>query len=619
MKNIARKKRSRSSKDRKKLIRSILQAGFLLTLLFFLLKALLTTVEYQPYAPVDYEAPDKGFIAVSYFGVDRNGTKSLISTKQLEQHLKALKDSGYVTITQQDILDYYYDVKPLPEKALFLMFEDGRRDTAIFAQKIMEKYNTMATMSSYADKFAQKDPKFLSPKDLLDLVDSSFWELGTNGYRLSFINVFDRYDYYLGELSPLEFSMVSPYLNRKYDHYLMDYIRDAYGVPKEGSDEMKARIDEDYRLMREIYRKEIGFLPRFYALMHSNTGQFGTNDKASLVNAKNIYSLFDLNINREGYSRNDKNNSVYDLTRMQPQSSWSTNHLLMRLWDDTKQEMAFTVGDAQKAAAWTMLEGKTEFDRGDVIVTSMPKGAGNLRLNGSESYGDISLTLGLEGNALGSQSVLLRADERLQSYIRVEVKDKDLIVTQVSGGKSLELFHKRLDLIIGAPLVSVPEDQKQTEIARLQMRLKYADEAEKAVDTAQQLKDAELKETQPVEAGAEEFIPNLDLNEMQSKKLAISIHGDKLSVSVDGVSAISELPVECAPQGAILLEARSSIQKYSQRNLTDDVYDGVFRDLVVTEPSGTALFDGRPEKKERVLYAITDRWNRLINWFIETL
>ena len=74
------------------------------------------------------------------------------------------------------------------------MFEDGRRDTVLFSEKILEKYNYKATILSYADKFAEKDPKFLSAKDLKKLQDNGYWELGTNGYRLSYINSYDRYD-----------------------------------------------------------------------------------------------------------------------------------------------------------------------------------------------------------------------------------------------------------------------------------------------------------------------------------------------------------------------------------------------------------------------------------------
>ena len=35
-----------------------------------------------------------GFLAVSYFGVDRQGTDTLISTKELDEQLKTLYDLG---------------------------------------------------------------------------------------------------------------------------------------------------------------------------------------------------------------------------------------------------------------------------------------------------------------------------------------------------------------------------------------------------------------------------------------------------------------------------------------------------------------------------------------------
>ncbi|MGE7056688.1 polysaccharide deacetylase, partial [Paenibacillus glucanolyticus] len=74
-----------------------------------------------------YKEPDKsawrqeqGFIALSYFGVGRTGTSKLVSKSQLDAQLKALHDQGYVTISQQDIIDYYAEGKKLPDKALYL-------------------------------------------------------------------------------------------------------------------------------------------------------------------------------------------------------------------------------------------------------------------------------------------------------------------------------------------------------------------------------------------------------------------------------------------------------------------------------------------------------------------
>ena len=51
------------------------------------------------------------------------------------------------------------------EKALYLMFEDGRRDTAIFSSPIIEELNYHATMFTYPEKFDRGDTKFLLPDD----------------------------------------------------------------------------------------------------------------------------------------------------------------------------------------------------------------------------------------------------------------------------------------------------------------------------------------------------------------------------------------------------------------------------------------------------------------------
>lgn len=609
-----------SKREGRKKFRVVLQGAALLLAIYFVLSILLTTSHYQPYQALAADAPDNGFIAVSYFGIDRNGTNKLLSTEQLEKQLKALKKSGYVTVTQQDIRDYYAGEKVLPEKAMLLMFEDGRRDTAIFAEKVMEKYNNIATIFSYADNLDENDPKFLNGQDLIKLVDSSYWELGSNGYRLQFINVYDRYDNYLGELSPLEFSMVAPYINRKYDHYLMDYVRDEYGIPKEGIQDLTDRINLDYELMKETYEKELGAMPAFYALMHANTGQFGTGDMASRINADNIYRLFAMNVNREGLALNDRNSAIYDITRLQPQPYWSTNHLLMRLWDDTQQDMAFVTGDENRAKQWNILDGKAEFSKNTIIVTSLPGGLGRVMHNGARNYKNVTVTAQLLGNALGAQAVLLRADPTLENYISVAIRDKNLVITQVRNGVSEVLYSERLDIINGDPRVSVPEDKKQVEIGRLEMQLKYALNVEKAAKTAEQLQQAQLRETESVEAGAQEFRPTIDLNELQDKTVRISLDRNDLSVTIDGVEAVA-LQVKSSAAGGVALESRSSLHNYSQRNLTDDVYDGVFRDVVVTEQdrSGEIVFDGRLKAIEKLLNTTRTAWERLINWFIETL
>ena len=103
-----------------KAVRTIFESITLIVLAILICKALFTFTVYKPYTKVGNN--DNGFIAVSYFGVDRNGTDTLTSTESLDAQLKALRDNGYVTVTQKDIIDYYKNGKKLPEKSLFLIF-----------------------------------------------------------------------------------------------------------------------------------------------------------------------------------------------------------------------------------------------------------------------------------------------------------------------------------------------------------------------------------------------------------------------------------------------------------------------------------------------------------------
>lgn len=558
-------------KDRKKIIRGTLQGLILLVILIVIIKALFSFKEYKPFniEEISTNSNEKGFITLSYFGVDRDGSDTLVSTKDLENQIKSLKDNGYVTITQEDILNYYNKGKKLPEKSLFLLFEDGRRDTAIFAQKILEKYNYKGTILTYADKFEKEDPKFLMPKDLLKLKNSTYWELGTNGYRLEFINVFDREENFLGELTSIEFSELQDTIDRDYNHYLMDYIRDEDSVPLESYDEMKARILNDYKKLSEIYNNDLGGVPELYAIMHSNTGQFGTNNRVSDVNEEWINKLFAMNFNREGFSLNTKESFICDLTRLQPQAYWSTNHLLMRLYDDTKEEIKFVIGDEEKALDFEEVKGQIEFIDDKIILTSLPKDTGLLKLKNSEDYKDINTSVYLNGNVIGSQVIYLRANDDLSNSLAVKLINDKIEVTETLGGNKEVIFSKELNT---------------------------------------------FGEYLTFSNGAK-----VDIKEKGNKKLDISLSGNNLSINIDDETIVSDLEVKVLDKGSVYLESAFGEYGYSQRNIADDVYDGVFKELKITDINEEVLYDANLKDFELIKYNVKNTFNKVINWFIRTL
>ena len=611
-------------KNRRKKVRTALEFACIAAALFVLMELFFTLKTYDPAAAAAAGAQDKGFIALSYFGVDRNGdTSTLIGKEELRRHLAELKSQGYVTISQQDVLDYYREGKKLPERSLFLMFEDGRRDTAIFAQEIMEDLNFKATMMTYPEKFAKKDTKFLSPKDLHEMESSTFWEMGSNGYRLAYINVFDRYDDFLGELDPLRFDMVRGCLGRRYNHYLMDYIRDKDGVPTESERQMERRVAYDYARLRDIYGEELGYVPKAHVLMHANTGRFGNNPRVSAVNEREIRDSFPMNFNREGFVLNKRTSSLYDLTRMQPQPYWPINHLLMRINYDTDGALSFVEGREEGRRAWELKEGALEAREETLILTTLPEGKALARLTDVEDLRDLRLEAELEGNAFGLQQIFLRSSTDLSDAVCVTLVNDQLVVTEIAGGAKRELYREKLPVILGEKILSVEEARKEAKIAENEAFARYAPSPAAANEYMGRANEERETYAAAVEDGAAPYEGRESFHRRGKCRLVIHLTGDRLSVEVDGHTGPEDLAVSRTERGAVFLGASWQGEAWSQRNLADDVYDGVFKRVrVLTET-------GRESKEERVLYTSEYKgwekakyrageiWDAVLRWFLE--
>jgi hypothetical protein len=614
-------------KDRMKRRRVAAQWVALALMLGAMAYALFFLQKYQPYEPETVSSTtNTGFIALSYTGVDRLGrTNELIGEKRLDDHLSALRKQGYVTITNQDVRDYYEEGKPLPKKALYLMFEDGRRDTAIFAERLMEKYNYHATMYSYAQKLDDKDPKFLSRNDLKAMLESSFWDMGSNGYRLHFINVYDRYNNYIGELNPLEFSMIRSSLGRNYNHYLMDYLRDARGLPRESYNHMVSRLSFDYETLRDIYTRELGFVPDAYAIMHANTTEFGNNHDSSAVNEKWIRQLFLMNFNREGSSFNQRNSSVYDLTRMQPGSSWPANHLLMRIQSDinTPGDIHFIEGDTARQKEWDHLAGASEIDGDTIYLTTTPYKNALVRSRLSGKWQNLNLSVRLKGNTFGRQQVFLRADKSLQNYILIELGGNELWVVERRNGRDTELFRKSVDAILGNPILSTEEARRDAEVRDYQTLARYARTTQQAEFYEAKAVARANEPARSVADGGTPYNRAIDRNERSNHLLTLALVDENLNISLDGHSIGESLLLDVTTSGKLLLGADwRGVKGWSQRNLADSVYDAVFQGLTIRTATGrkvedeTVLYTMELKGYHKYLYQLESYWEDILNWFL---
>lgn len=607
-------------KDKRKRIHFLCEGLFLLAVLAIIIDALFIFSTYQPYDDGDVATDkDHGFVALSYFGVDRTGTNDLIGVDLFDEHLAALHKNGYVTLTGKDIQDYYHSGKALPKHALFLNFEDGRRDTIVFAEKLLEKYNYHAAISTYADNLSGNDSKFLRPDELKALTKQGYWELGTNGYRLYYINVFDRWHHYLGNMNPVVYSHLTSVLGRDYNHYLMDYVRDDKNFPVETYQVMKDRISDDYTMLRDTYTEDIGYVPEIYTLMHANTGRFGNHEDVSRVNEKWIRKLFKMNFNREGDSHNDRQSSIYDLTRMEPRAYWPVNHLLMRIHDDGADDIRFEKGDVDQYAQWDVEDGAAEFKNEAIYLTTAGKGKGQMSLKGKDDFQNLRLTTRLKGNQFGTQKIFLRANHDLTTYIVVGLVNNNLVIGECRDGAYQELQKVDLQLFDGQDYLSEDEDKKEVASTERQVLARYGANVNMIQKQLGRLAEVENEEARTVAEGSPEYRPTLSYHKRGNRQLNIELRDDLLSVNIDGRPAASNVIVSDLDAGRLVLGAQWPGYGYSQTNLADDVYDAVFDGLKVTEwaaneSEGAVLYDVHYQGWQKWKYKARIWWRKVLDW-----
>ncbi|MEW8955732.1 polysaccharide deacetylase family protein [Clostridium sp.] len=63
---------------------------------------------------------------------------------EFEMQMKYLYENNYSIITLKDVIDFYYNNKPLKEKSVLITFDDMYKSSFIYAYSILKKYNFSA-------------------------------------------------------------------------------------------------------------------------------------------------------------------------------------------------------------------------------------------------------------------------------------------------------------------------------------------------------------------------------------------------------------------------------------------------------------------------------------------
>lgn len=136
---------------KKKFIKNILLFLFVIGILY-VYNVRHATVSVAATAPNSEKNNDKGVPVLMYHCISENKNDAMhVSRDLFENQMRYLKDSGYATLSMDELYDFIKNDKPVPERSVVITFDDGYEDNYTNAYPILKKNNFKATIFVISD------------------------------------------------------------------------------------------------------------------------------------------------------------------------------------------------------------------------------------------------------------------------------------------------------------------------------------------------------------------------------------------------------------------------------------------------------------------------------------
>ena len=360
----------------------LLQWLLVLVLIAFFVYGVLHRVVPPHYAPQAWRSWD-GFAAISYCGVSHKDGLSPTS-ERFQEHMEALRAAGYEAITTRDIADFLKGERPMPSRAVFIMFEGGRKDGFVRGTPVLRKTGMIATLFVPTSVSHLWSSFWVKSADVRYASRDAHWDIGSMGDKANTEVPIDG--------------------NGGRGNFLSRRMWTGSDVETEES--FALRVAADYEHSRTWLSKLINRPVLAYAYPFSDAGEgHGAYEKAAHVNFDALEKSFELAFSRVGNAYNEADSNPYTLSRFVVPPDWSGSRLVTELERSHPQ-----------------LAGMKNF--GD---------AGHWRTTGE-------VTLGTDRMELGQGAYAW-------SYGRGSWRDVDVLATLTSGQNGLTALYARYDSV----------------------------------------------------------------------------------------------------------------------------------------------------------------------------
>ncbi len=370
----------------------------------------------QPaYNPADWRNWN-GITVISYPGITRKSNAVYPSAKQLEVQLTALRQAGYRTVYPEDLRACLDERSPLPEKALLIIFEGGRKEAFIRATPILQRTGFTAVLTVPTDVMSKWGSFYLRKKDIARITELPQWRVGSMGHR-----------------AVTATEGTAPEEERRF--LTRRRILNADGQ-LETAQAFRERIELDYERSARLLREASAAPVALYLYPFADAGQGAHADAlAEAVNREAVVRHFDLAFIGSSNAFNGPGSDPWTLTRLRVPGNWTPERLLKEL--NSNRPRTTAVKSIGSVTEWAF-EGDAEIRRNKLHLNS----DASAWLRGTENWRDCEVTASMQGTEKSIASLYARASSP-RSWLRVTLRDGEVAVQECSDNRVITLFRER--------------------------------------------------------------------------------------------------------------------------------------------------------------------------------
>ncbi len=359
-----------------------------------------------------------------YHGLpDEGGGENPFNSVNFSEHMRALSDAGWKTITLDEFEEFIRGKRQLPERSFLLTFDDGRKDTFYPSDPVLKDLGMHAVMFAITKKStsptSDQSSYYLSTYELGAMEKSEHWEVESHGR--------DSHDWYYIDG------------NGSVGHFFSNRLWLSEENRIETEKEFRDRIIYDLSNSKSDLERVFGKEVRALAYPFSDYGQDGTNYPQALnvvgEEVPKYYRLaFYQSWDGNGETFNYPSKEEVMMKRIEPLGGWDGKHLLNVLESGLSKDIPYnslSFGD-EWIGSWGEVSGGDEIS---LNATALTTGA-SAALNGSWWWRNYTFTTDVTWTA-GSNVVLIgrRGDD--DNYFGCNFgRNKVYIKTVVNGSSS---------------------------------------------------------------------------------------------------------------------------------------------------------------------------------------